>query len=82
MRLLPMDGMQSLKFGDHGPEFLRQRDGTMTVPQAYARAAIREGVAVPANAAGPTAHLPGGFVCPTCGRRNYFRACGRCGTEA
>lgn len=81
MKVLPMDGMQSLKlrseFGSR--TYARDRDGTMSLPQADARTAIREGVAVRANVAGPTAHLRG-FTCPACGRRNFFRRCGRCGT--
>lgn len=83
MRVLPMDGMQSLKMRSIEGErvYARDRDGTMTVSEADARTAIREGVAIPANAAGPTAHLRGGFEC-TCGRRNYFRHCGHCGRES
>lgn len=84
-RILPMDGMQSLRIGsEYGPSrtYARNRDGTMTVSEADAKAAIREGVAIPANAGGPTAHITRGFACSKCGRRNYFRRCGACGTES
>lgn len=82
-RILPMDGMQSLQIASEFRQrtYARDHDGTMTVSEADARTAIREGVAVPANAAGPTAHIRGGFICP-CGRRNYFRHCGGCGQES
>lgn len=79
-----MDGMQSLKLQTvYGRDrtYARGRDGTMTMSQADARTAIREGVAVPASAAGPTAHLRG-FTCSHCGRRNFFRRCGSCGEES
>lgn len=79
-----MDGMQSLKIGsEYGRSrtYARNHDGTMSLSEADARAAIREGVAIPANAAGPTAHIRG-FICPACERRNFFRHCGGCGTES
>lgn len=69
-----MDGMQSLKVGPR--TYARDRDGTMTLPEADARAAVREGVAVRAG----WADRARGYECP-CGRRNYFRRCGGCGTE-
>jgi len=82
-RILPMDGMQSLQIESEFRRrtYARDRDGTMNVSNRDARTAIREGVAVIANTAGPTAHIRGGFACP-CGRRNYFRICGHCGQES
>lgn len=80
VRVLPMDGMQSLKVAG-GHTYARNHDGTMTLSAADARAAFREGVVIPANAAGPTAHLRG-FTCLECGRRNFFRLCGACGKES
>lgn len=82
-RLLPLDGAYSVQVeGQFSTRtYNKRRDGTIEVPERDARALRREGLAVPAGAAGPTAHLPGGFTCPTCGRRNYFRRCGGCGGE-
>lgn len=83
MRVLPMDGMQGLEINSERGKrtYYRGRGGQMSMPEADARTAIREGVAVAANIAGPTAHIGGGFTC-TCGRRNWFRRCGKCGEEA
>lgn len=79
-----MDGAYSLQINsEYGLRtYNKRRDGTMEVPQADAHRLVREGVAVPAGVAGPTAHLPGGYACPSCGRRNWFRTCGACGKEA
>lgn len=84
MRVLPMDGMQALEVNSEFGKrtYHRGRGGQMAMPEKDARTAIREGVAVAANAAGPTAHLAVGFVCVRCGRRNWFRRCGKCGEEA
>lgn len=82
-RLLPLDGAYSVQVqGTHTGTrtYNKGRDGTITTSERDAKSLIREGLAVPANAAGPTAHIPGGFTCP-CGRRNYFRICGSCGQE-
>ncbi len=69
--------------GQHGLRTYRKgRDGTIDAPETDARALIREGLAVAAGVAGPTAHIRGGFVCEGCGRRNYFRRCGGCGQES
>jgi hypothetical protein len=75
-----MDGMQSLKIRSELGErtYNRDRGGQMAMPDKDARTAIREGVAVPASVAGPTAHLRGGYTCGHCGRRNFFRRCGKC----
>jgi hypothetical protein len=80
-RLLPLDGASEVQV--EGQAGLRRypkdvRTGTITVTERDARSLLREGLAVPAGAAGPTAHLRG-FVCPTCARRNYFKTCGHCG---
>jgi hypothetical protein len=82
MRVLPLDGAYSLQINSERGlrTYNKRRDGTMNVPESEARIMLREGVAVPAGAAGPTAHIRGGFICP-CGRRNYFRRCGGCGQE-
>lgn len=83
-RLLPLDGAYSVEVqGTHtGTRTYRKgRDGTITTSERDARSLIREGLAVPAGAAGPTAHIRGGFTC-VCGRRNYFRRCGACGEES
>lgn len=83
-RLLPLDGAYSVQVqGTHTGTrtYAKGRDGTITTSERDARALIREGLAVPATAGGPTAHLRGGFTCPGCGRRNYFRRCGGCGQE-
>lgn len=84
MRVLPMDGMQSLQINsEYGLRtYNRSRGGQMSMPEKDARTAIREGVAVAANIAGPTAHIAGGYTCVRCGRRNWFRRCGKCGEEA
>jgi hypothetical protein len=81
-RLIPLDGAYSVQVqGQYGLRtYNKRRDGTINVPEHDARALRREGLAVPATAAGPTAHLSG-YVCP-CGRRNYFRRCGSCGSTA
>lgn len=84
MRLVPLDGAYSVQVQGTrtGTRTYRKgRDGTITTSERDGRALIREGLAVPANAAGPTAHIAGGFTC-ACGRRNYFRRCGACGKES
>ena len=84
MRLLPLDGAYSVQVqGTHtGTRTYDKRpDGTIEVPQRDAKALIREGLASPANTAGPTAHLAIGYTCRACGRRNYFRRCAACGEE-
>jgi len=82
-RLIPLDGAYKVQVaGTHtGTHTYRKgRDGTIRVEDVqHARALMREGLAVPAAATGPVAHLPG-FRCATCGRRNYFRICGACGS--
>jgi hypothetical protein len=80
VRVTPIDGARSLQINsERGLRTYNQHpDGGMYVPDRDARIMIKEGVAFPANAAGPTAHITGGFTCPQCGRRNYFRRCGRC----
>lgn len=82
-RLIPLDGAYSVEVsGQRGLRSYRKgRDGTIAVEsQADVRALRREGLAVPASATGPVAHLPG-FACGQCGRRNYFRRCGACGSD-
>lgn len=81
-RLVPLDGAYRVEVaGQRGTRvYHKGRDGTITTSETDARALIREGLAVPAGTAGPTAHIAGGYVCE-CGRRNYFRRCGRCGQE-
>lgn len=81
-RLVPLDGAYRVEVeGQRGLRTYRKgRDGTITTTEADARSLIREGLAVRAGAAGPTAHITGGYVCE-CGRRNYFRRCGKCGQE-
>jgi len=83
MRMLPLDGAYSLQINSERGlrTYDKRRDGTMEVPQSDARTMVREGVAVPANTAGPTAHIKAGFTCERCGRRNWFRKCGHCGQE-
>jgi hypothetical protein len=84
MRVVPMDGMVTVDLqSERGTRTYRQaRDGTMTVPEGDARRLLKEGVVVRAGAAGPTAHIAGGYTCPGCGRRNYFRRCSACGSDA
>jgi len=83
VRVTPLDAARSLQIESQRGlrTYTRGRDGLMEVPERDARALIREGLATAANTAGPTAHLPGGFVCSGCGRHNFFRACGHCGEE-
>jgi hypothetical protein len=84
MRVTPIDGAQSLQINSERGlrTYNRHADGGMYVPDRDARVLIAEGVAFPANAAGPTAHIRGGFTCVSCGRRNYFRRCAACGEES
>lgn len=84
MRVLPMDGMQSLQVNSERGlrTYGRGRGGQMSMPERDARTAIREGVAIPASVAGPTAHLQVGYTCAHCGRRNWFRRCGKCKEES
>lgn len=82
-RLVPADGARALQVEGartgHTTTYRQQRDGTMHVGNRnHAKAMIAEGLAVPATAAGPSAHLRG-WICP-CGRRNYFKTCGSCGS--
>lgn len=83
-RLIPLDGAYSVEIVGNltgKRTYHKGRDGTIRVEaQDDVRALRREGLAVPASATGPVFHLPG-FQCTGCGRRNYFRACGRCGSE-
>lgn len=83
MRMTPLDGAYSVQVeGQYGTRtYNKRRDGSIHVPDRDARALRREGLAVPAGVAGPTASIPGGYTCP-CGRRNYFRKCGHCGQES
>jgi len=81
-RLVPLDGARALQVeGAHTgrvTNYPKHADGTLHVGnRQHARALIAEGLVVPASAAGPTAHLRG-YVCPNCGRRNYFTTCGSC----
>lgn len=82
-RLVPLDGAYKVQVaGTHTGrrEYRKQRDGTLHVEsQRDVKALVREGLAVPAAATGPVAHLPG-FRCDACGRRNYFKTCGACGS--
>lgn len=82
-RLVPLDGARALQVqGVHTGRvatYRKNADGTLHVGDAaHAKTLIREGLAVPATAAGPSAHLRG-YRCP-CGRRNYFKTCGACGS--
>jgi hypothetical protein len=82
-RLVPLDGAYKVEVAGTltgSRTYRKQRDGTIHVEsQADRRALVREGLAVPASATGPVAHIPG-YRC-SCGRRNYFRSCGRCGAQ-
>jgi len=82
-RLVPLDGARSLEvqgaYTGRVARYDKRGDGTLHVgDRQHAKALVAEGLAVPASAAGPTAHLRG-FVCP-CGRRNHFKTCGSCGS--
>ena len=83
-RLVPLDGARALqvegvRFGGLAT-YRKRRDGTVHVAsKAHARTLIAEGLATVATAAGPSAHLRG-YTCP-CGRRNYFKTCGSCGSS-
>lgn len=82
-RLVPLDGAYKVEVETAtGREstYRKGRDGTITVSNPQdTKWLIAEGLAFRASATGPVAHLRG-FACPTCGRRNYFQACGRCGS--
>lgn len=82
-RLVPLDGAYSVEVQGNlsgRREYRKQRDGTLHVEnQQDVKALVREGLAVPAAATGPVAHLPG-YRCGGCGRRNYFKTCGACGS--
>jgi hypothetical protein len=84
VRVTPIDGALSLQLNSERGlrTYWKDPDGGMRMPDRDARVLIKEGVAFTSNAAGPTAHIPGGFVCARCGRRNYFRRCGACGEES
>lgn len=81
-RMVPLDGAYQVEVAGTRTgvtRYRRGRDGTITVSERHAKTLRREGLAVPASATGPVAHLPG-FRCGGCGRRNYFKACGACGS--
>lgn len=81
-RLVPLDGAYEVQVaGTHTgvTTYRRQADGTINVAERHAKNLVREGLAFVASAAGPTAHMPG-YRCPDCGRRNYFKTCGACGS--
>lgn len=52
------------------------RDGTVTVTDPKHVRALRELGAFPANLGG---HSKGGYRCPTCQFRAFFKSCSRCG---
>lgn len=81
--MTPLDGAYSVQVESQAGlrTYNKRRDGSIEVPQRDAKALIREGLATAANTAGPTAHLPGGYTCGACGRRNWFRRCGGCGED-
>lgn len=84
-RLVPLDGAKALQVEGARTglvsTYRKHGDGTVHVEsKAHAKTLIAEGLAVPATAAGPSAHLRG-YICPLpCGRRNYFKTCGSCGS--
>jgi hypothetical protein len=83
-RLVPLDGARALQVQGARTglvaTYRKRRDGTMLVDsKQHAKTLIAEGLATPATAAGPSAHLRG-YHCPDCGRRNYFKTCGACGS--
>lgn len=82
-RLVPLDGARALEVQSAQTgriaRYRKHRDGTVHVGNPrHAKAMLAEGVAFTAAAAGPSAHLRG-YACP-CGRRNYFKTCGACGS--
>lgn len=79
-RLVPTDGAYRVEVETtRGVRaYWKGRDGTITAGNQDAKDLIREGLAFPASATGPIAHLRG-WRCPDCGRRNYVKVCGRCG---
>ena len=81
-RLVPLDGAKAVEYETPRglARYPKQRDGTIRVGnEGVARALVREGLAFVASATGPISHLRG-WVCPA-GHRNYFKACGRCGSD-
>lgn len=83
-RLVPLDGARALQVEGartgRVSTYRKHADGTVHVDnKAHAKTLVAEGLAVPASAAGPSAHLRG-FECSGCGRRNYFKTCGACGS--
>lgn len=83
-RLVPLDGAYSVEVAgtlSGARRYRKQRDGTIHVEdRGDAKALLAEGLVVRAAATGPVAHLRG-WRCGSCGRRNYFRTCGKCGSE-
>jgi hypothetical protein len=83
MRMQLTEGARQIKVGSEsrGLEAVYRADraGMVDVSQRHADLMRKDGCATVANTAGPTAHVPG-FVC-SCGRRNYFKRCGACGSE-
>lgn len=82
-RLVPLDGARAVEYETQSGmrRYRRQRDGTIHVgDRGVASALVKEGLAFPASATGPVAHLRG-WACDGCGRRNYFRSCGGCGSD-
>jgi hypothetical protein len=82
-RLIPLDGARALEVEGartgRVASYRKRADGTIHVEsKTHAKALLREGLAVPATTAGPSAHLRG-YLC-SCGRRNYFKTCGACGS--
>lgn len=82
-RLVPLDGAKAIEYQTPAgmATYRKQRDGTVRVGnEGVARALVREGLAFVASATGPVFHVSG-WACGGCGRRNYFRTCGACGSD-
>lgn len=82
-RMIPLDGAYKVEVvGNLSGKrtYRKDRRGAIEVEsRSDQKALIAEGLAFPAAVAGPSAHLPG-FQCVDCGRRNYFKTCGNCGS--
>jgi hypothetical protein len=82
--MLPLEGARRVEVATATgglTEYRTGRDGSITVDnQAHRTWLRREGLAIPANEGGTLMGKPGGWTCPN-GHENYFRTCGRCGTE-
>lgn len=82
--MLPLDGAYRVEVetssGDLVHYHKHRSHGTIEVDDPKHRKWLQaEGLAVPANEGGPTAHLRG-YQCP-CGRRNFIKTCGKCGSD-